>query len=244
MKYFFFIVLGIISVQLYAQNFNCIPRSKGNHQIINYSQFIISYNDIHEQPDWVAYDLTRIEALSKLNRCDCFKEDHNVILGSATLADYTSSGFDRGHLSPAGDNNTSEKANRESFLLSNMSPQLPSFNRGIWEHLESWVREQAILHEQIYIATGPVFINNLGKIGKNNVTIPGYFYKVLLRFEGEKAYSIGFLLPHIGATGEFKEYAVPVNTIETLTGIDFYPDLPNTIENKVESQFYLKKWDL
>jgi endonuclease G len=127
----------------------------------------------------------------------------------------------------------SEQANEESFLMSNMSPQLPSFNGGIWKELEIWVREQAVIHGTIYVVTGPVFVNNLGTIGKNEVTIPGYFYKALLRFEGDKAKSIGFLLPQVGATWNIKDYIVPVNNIETLTGLDFFPELSSSVENRV-----------
>ncbi len=136
----------------------------------------------------------------------------------------------------------SEQANRESFLMSNMSPQLPSFNRGIWADLESWVRDQAELHNTVYVVTGAVFVNSLGTLGSNEVTIPGYFYKALLRFDGTKAKTIGFLLPHVGATGRIEDYVVPVNTIETLTGLDFYPELSNSVENRVESQYALRKW--
>lgn len=121
--------------------------------------------------------------------------------------------------------------------MSNMSPQLSGFNRGIWADLESWVRDQAEIYSTIYVVTGPVFVNNLGTIGSNNVTISGYFYKVLLRFDGTKAKTIAFLLPHVGATGQIKDYVVTVNTIETLTGLDFYPALSNSIENRVESQY-------
>ena len=235
---------AILIEGLYAQEFNYLPASLENHQVLSYTQFTISYNEDHEQPDWVAYDITDEEASMKMKRCNCFTKDKNVITGSATKKDYSSTGFDRGHLCPAADNNMSEQANRESFLMSNMSPQLPSFNRDIWAELESWVRDQAEYHSKIYVVTGPVFINNLGSIGKNNVTIPGYFYKALLRFDGETAKSIGFLLPHIGAIGEIEDYAIPVNAIETITGLDFFQELPSSNENRIEAQYELKKWGL
>ncbi len=244
MKKLILFLFSLVTYNSYSQDFNFLPQKVNENQIITYTQFTLSYNDKHEQPDWVAYELNEDEVSKKRDRCDCFEKDENVKLGSATLKDYSSTGFDRGHLCPAADNNMSEKANRESFLMSNMSPQLPSFNRGIWADLESWVREKAKHYSKIYVATGPVFMNNLGKIGSNNVTIPGYFYKVILRFDGEKAQSIGFLLPHVGATGEIKDYVVPVNTIESLTGLDFFIDLPNSKENRIESQYYLGKWGL
>jgi endonuclease G, mitochondrial len=232
----------LLSYNVVAQTFKYLPAEINGHQTLTYTQFTLSYNEEHEQAEWVAYEFTKDEEALKRDRCNCFKKDKNVTTGSAGQSDYTSTGFDKGHLSPAADNNMSEQANRESFLMSNMSPQLPSFNRGIWAELESWVRDQVVIHDTIYVVTGPVFINNLGVIGKNDVTIPGYFYKTLLRFDGNKAKTIAFLLPQIGATGNIKEYVVPVNTIETLTGLDFYSELDNSVENKVESQYEVKKW--
>ncbi len=232
----------LLSCNVVAQTFNYLPAEVNGHQKLTYTQFTLSYNEEHEQPDWVAYELTKDEAAMSRDRCNCFAKDDDVTTGSATKADYRSTGFDRGHLCPAADNNMSDQANRESFLMSNMSPQLPSFNRGIWADLEFWVRYQAEIHDTVYVVTGAVFVNSLGTLGSNEVTIPGYFYKALLRFDGTKAKTIGFLLPHVGATGRIEDYVVPVNTLETLTGLDFYPELSNSVENRVESQYELRKW--
>lgn len=245
MRYFFITAVHILFIisNLNAQ-FEYLPAPVGSNQIIAYTQFTLSYNEQHEQADWVAYELTEEEADMDRDRCDCFKSDSKVITGSATPNDYSSTGFDKGHLCPAADNNMSAKANEESFLMSNMSPQLPDFNRELWADLEEWVRDQADDYGAVYVVTGPVFVNNLGKFGNNEVTIPGYFYKTILRFYDNQTKSIGFLIPQVGAIGDFENYAVPVNTIETLTGLDLYPGLDDSIENKVESQFEKSKWDL
>ena len=232
----------IICVGITAQDFDYQPYKVGDNQILEYTQFSLSYNEEHEQADWVAYELTAEEVAAKMDRCDCFATDKDVATGSAIEKDYSSTGFDKGHLCPAADNNMSEQANKESFLMSNMSPQLPQFNRGIWADLESWVREQATEHKKIYVVTGPVFVNNLGTISSKKVTIPGYYYKTILRFDGTTAKTIAFLLPHVGAVGELKDYVVAVNSIETLTGLDFYPALNSFVENKAESQIELKTW--
>ena len=126
--------------------------------------------------------------------------------------------------------------------MSNISPQLPGFNRGIWKSLEEWTRQQATADSVIYVITGPVFVNNLGTLGKNNVTIPGYFYKILLKHEDSKTLTIAFLIPQIGSIGEIQDYIVTVNTIDTITGIDFFPELINSQENKIESQYQPNKW--
>ena len=224
--------------------FNYLPDNVNDHQIIEYTQFTLSYNEQHEQADWVAYELTGEEVAMKLPRCNCFKSDTNVITISSSTGDYKLSGYDKGHLSPAADNNMSDTANRESFLMSNMSPQLPKFNRGIWKSLESWVRKKATEHKSVYVVTGPVFISNLGAIGENNVTVPGYYYKVLLRMNNSKIRTIAFLIPQQYTTSDIKDYIVTVNRIETITGIDFFPDLDSSIENKIEAQLQPKKWGL
>ncbi|XOV92160.1 MAG: DNA/RNA non-specific endonuclease [Bacteroidota bacterium] len=229
-----------------AQNFDYLPAPVGNHQILTYSQFTVSYNEEHEQADWVAYELTKAEAEMDRDRCDCFARDTNVSTGSAVDGDYSSTGFDRGHLSPAADNNASAQANEESFLFSNMSPQLPYFNREVWVKLESWVRQKAIDLGTVYVTTGPIFVNNLGKIGNNEVTIPGYYYKVLLTFRDNGNPSlIGFLLPHVlPASADFRDFVVPVNTIETLTGLDFFPALDNNVEGRNEATVSNNFWGL
>lgn len=226
-----------------ASAFNYLPAPVEDHQVITYSQFTLSYNEEHEQPDWVAYEVTKEEVELDRDRCDCFASDARVTGKSASKGDYRSTGFDRGHLSPAEINSASAKANEESFLMSNMCPQLPGFNREVWAELEGWVREKAVEYGKVYVVSGPVFINNLGSIGKNKVTLPGYFYKVILRFDGDKPQTIGFVLPQIGAVGSINDYAVPVNAVETLTGIDFFPELPSS-ENLIESRYDIRKWGL
>jgi endonuclease G len=139
----------LFSCSIVAQTFNYLPEDVNGHQKLIYTQFTLSYNEEYEQPEWVAYELTESEVAMSRDRCDCFAKDDKVTTKSATESDYRSTGFDKGYLCPAADNNMSEQANRESFLMSNMSPQLPSFNRGIWADLESWVRERAEIHGTI-----------------------------------------------------------------------------------------------
>jgi len=226
---------------VYAQ-FNYLPAEISGHQVVAYSQFTISYNEAHEQADWVAYELNKDEAQMETNRCNCFRKDDNILFGSAVPDDYKNTGFDQGHLSPSEDNQLSPDNNRESFLMSNMSPQLHRFNAGIWLDLESWVRDKAIEYDTIYVVSGPLFINTLGSLGNNEVTIPGYFYKAILRFENGSPKAIGFLIPQVGATGVLKDYILPVNALETLTEIDFFPELNNSIENVVESKESSTQW--
>ncbi len=245
MKYAYpLFLLLVFGSGAWAQDFDYLPAERNDHQVIEYTQFTLSYNEIHEQADWVAYELTEGELEGEGERCGCFDEDENIWTGSAEDSDYRGSGFDRGHLAPSADNRISDKANRQSFYFSNITPQAPPFNQGLWADLEEWVRQKTIEQDTVYVVTGPVFTNSLGTIGENDVTIPGYFYKALLGFSEEgEARTTAFLVPHIGAEGDIEEYVVPVNTVETLTGLDLFPELGSR-EEIIESNEYESFWGL
>nr|WP_319401826.1 DNA/RNA non-specific endonuclease [uncultured Carboxylicivirga sp.] len=238
MKTHIFITIIIFEFSSILAQQPCSP-SESSGQVYHYKEFSLSYDEDNEQPEWVSYVLTAEELNIPHNRCNCFEEDKTIITGSATLEDYKGSGFDRGHLSPSADNRDSE-SNRESYLLSNMSPMLNHFNSGIWNMLEDKAREQARVHGEIYITTGSLIKCNLGKIGENQVSIPDYFWKCLMYEESGKFYSIAFLIPHIGADSELKNYAIPVNVIESLTGLNIFP----CSNEKQEHQFSLKRWGM
>ncbi len=244
MRTLFFVLTIILITKVSFAQFNYLPAEIPGHQIVKYTQFTLSYNEHNEQADWVAYELDKNEIKTESRRCNCFAKDAKIISGSATPDDYANSGFDKGHLSPSEDNQLSAENNRESFLMSNISPQLHRFNNGIWKQLEIWVRQKAEEFDTVYVVSGPVFINNLGSIGKDSVTVPGYFYKALLRFENGLPKTIAFLIPQIGAVGELKDYIVPVNALESLTGIDFFPALDDSIENNVEARDNSGQWGL
>ncbi len=218
-----------------------IPAEVGSNQVVEHYAYILSYNELHEQADWVAYELTKAEAESEVvSRDDNFRADPDVTTGSAALDDYKYSGYDRGHLIPAADNKWSETAMSESFFLSNMSPQLHEFNDGKWKYLEFQVRDWAISYSKIYVATGPVLRSGLPTIGENKVSIPEFYYKVIL--DGETTKAIGFIMPHVDIQDSFKNYAVSVDEVEAQTGIDFFHFLDDDTEARLESTLNLSDW--
>lgn len=212
--------------------------------VVDHKYYKLCYDEKSEQAKWVAYNLTRKEAETKLcERSDNFRIDPGVNTGSATLEDYKGSGYDRGHLCPAADMRFDCEAMSETFFMSNMSPQSPSFNRGIWAKLESKVRYWAVLYNEIFIVTGPVLNDeNLGSIGSNEVTIPRYYYKTILKKDGDSWICIALVLPNEAGDGEWIDYVVTVDFLEKLTTIDFFNDLPDDVENKIESQKNIDKW--
>lgn len=156
---------------------------ESGHEFRSFSGYTICYREEYEQPEWAAYTLTAEKLVKNASRADNFRPDPLISTGSASLADYKGSGYDRGHLAPAADFSYSAEAMSDSFYLSNMSPQNGSFNRGIWAKLEAAVRDWAGETLITYVVTGPVLekpASEYGFIGANEVSVPEYYYKALL----------------------------------------------------------------
>ncbi len=219
------------------------PRLPGGSILLENTAYEVSYNGRYKQADWIFYALGKNELRSCVERNDAFRADSRVPANQAAqLSDYKGSGYDRGHLSPAGDNRWSAPAMRESFLLSNVSPQPSRFNGGIWGKLEGLVRAWAQrLSGGAWVTTGPVLRSGLGSIGASRVAIPEYFYKVLATADKGNSRTIAFLLP-TDASGDLMKYAMTVDKLEEITGLDFLSGLPG--ENDAESSFDPKAWDL
>ena len=206
----------------------------GDGDVVRHNYYVLGYNEEHEQPSWVYYKPYIAEEGKKFKRTDDFRPDSKVRTGSADPADYLRSGYDRGHLCPAADMSLSSESMSETFLMSNMSPQKPAFNRGIWKRLEEQVRVWA-RNNKLWIVTGPVFKDILGYIGaENKVSVPGHFYKIIYAPERNKM--LGFLLPNGKSDYPFSHYAVSVDSIEKVTGLDFFSNLSDDLENALESQ--------
>ncbi len=221
-----------------------IPAAVKDNPIIEHYAYALSYNEKHEQADWVAYELTKEEALSKkYDRTDDFRPDPEVSSKSAELSDYkpTQNMYARGHLAPAADFRWSEQAMSESFFMSNISPQVHAFNDGKWKYLEMQVRHWAEIYEGVFVVTGPVLKNDLPTIGANKVSVPEMFYKVILDLDGEKG--IGFLMPNKDIKDSFKNYAVSIDVVETATGLDFFPALDDKKEDKIEAVLNMAAWE-
>ncbi|SDD64918.1 DNA/RNA endonuclease G, NUC1 [Algoriphagus faecimaris] len=219
---------------------NFLPASKCN-QIIHHTYFSLSYCEPHEQAEWVAYKLIP-EYFSGVSRTNDYREDPKVRTGSATLEDYRNSGYDRGHLLPAGSMKHSYLAMSETFYLSNISPQRNEFNGGAWLSLEEKVRQWTRKSDSLYVVTGGVLHSRLGKIRGTNVSIPEYFYKVIVRFESNRIDGIGFIMENKELKGNIINYAVTIDKVEELTGIDFFTYFPPEIENLLESELLLSNW--
>ena len=226
---------------LFSQNLE-LPKILKTDQIIHHSNYTLNYSEQHEQAEWVAYSLTSSQVYGSVGRTNDFRSDPNVKTGSASLPDYKGSGYDRGHLAPAGDMKSTYTAMSESFYMSNMSPQVPGFNRGIWKKLEGTVRNWAMDNKKVYITTGAVLTASYPTIGINKVSIPEFYYKVVLDYEQPEIKGIGFILPNQKSNKSLQSWAVSIDEVERFTGIDFFHSLPDNIEEKIESDAAVNKW--
>ncbi|MDD3155614.1 MAG: DNA/RNA non-specific endonuclease [Victivallaceae bacterium] len=211
--------------------------------IIDREGYALGYIELHEQPAWVIYKLTAAEVRTKIaKRADNFKPDPEIPTGSATLADYRKSGYDRGHLALAADMAWSAKAMSDSFYLSNMSPQVPAFNRGIWAKLEAQVRVFAVAEKEIYVVTGAILPKEPTiTIGANRVTVPTHYYKVIYDLTPPQK-MIAFILPNAGSNQPLQSFAVTVDAVEKATGLDFFSLVPKEKQEKLESTITIDAW--
>lgn len=222
-----------------------IPNDPFGGEIIHHTGYTLSYNEEYEVPSWIAYELTEEELSPAVERNDSFKSDPMVSTGSAELSDYRGSGYDRGHMAPAADFRWSSSAMDDTFYLSNMTPQNPSFNRGIWADLENAVRNMAMDNSSVYVVTGPVLTDGpYDTIGESQVAVPKNFYKVVLDYTLPEIKAIGFVLPNEGSDDELSSFAMTIDEVEEITDIDFFPLLDDRVESDVESRIELYKWPL
>ena len=220
-----------------------LPSIPPGDQLIEHTYYTLSYNETYEQPDWVSYKLVADSLrLPKNPRKDRFRSDPAVSTGSASPSDYKKSGYDRGHLLPAAAMSWSKQALAETFYMSNMSPQAPQFNRGIWKKLEAQVREWALQNGELYVVTGPVLQGDLPTIGENEVAVPRYYYKVILDIREPEVKAIAFVLSNEKHDDPLAHFVVSIDSVERLTGIDFFYALPDFWEDSLESRSSISAW--
>ncbi|OIV42829.1 DNA/RNA non-specific endonuclease [Flavobacterium johnsoniae] len=207
------------------------PTSTTN-QIVEHKYYTLSYNEKFEQAEWVAYELKKEYLKNSNYKRPYFIEDPKVTTGSADWRNYKKSGYDKGHLCPAGDMEFSEEAYNDTFYTSNISPQKHDFNSGIWNRIEQKTRYWADKYNDIYVVTGGVLKDSDKKIGTEKVSVPKYFYKIVLAKSGKEHKAIAFLVPNEDSDKSIYDFVVPVETLEKMTGIDFFPNLKNLKSSK------------
>lgn len=205
--------------------------------------FVVNYNVDWGIPNWVAYELTDEETNGTIERARHFKVDEEAPYPRVETSDYSHSGYDRGHMIPAADVKWSQQAMYDSFCMTNICPQNPNLNRGDWNDLEELCRAWAKKWGRLYIACGPVVVENPQRIGEVGVAVPSAFFKVILRQCDDDIETIGFLFPNRAGSKPLQTYAMSIDDLEIVCDMDFFSLLPDSIEEYVEQELDVCAWD-
>ncbi len=210
--------------------------------VVAHDFYMLSYSEPHEQAEWVAYRLESSHLTHDDRSRPYFIEDPKVKSKSADWRNYRGSGYDRGHLCPAGDRRFSEYAYKETFYTSNIVPQDNAFNAGIWNRLEKQVRRWCKRYGTLYVVTGGVLKEGLQEIGTEDVDVPEAFFKLILRKKGNQYLVLAFLIPHEESSQPLSDFLVSVDELESVTGLDFFYRLDPKVENSMEQNVERSAW--
>ena len=235
------LVVLVWTMNVYAQVW--LPTGGNSGELVSHTAYTLSYNDNHEVANWVAYALRPEHLKDCVGRANNFNVDPDLRAGSATREDYYRSGFDRGHLAPAGDMKWNRQVMRESFYLSNITPQTPTMNRGRWVKLETLVRAWAKDSSETVIVTGPVLSNGLPQIGASRVSVPEYHFKAIMVTRGNQREAIAFLMPQNPTQQDLRTYGMPIRQLEQLTGLNFFPHLSSREQKRMEEEVNWSSWN-
>ncbi len=207
-----------------------------SEQILVRKAFVASYNKDSRCPNWVGWHLTGDHADGPVDRRNDFHEEEEVPTPRAMSSDYKSSGWSRGHMCPAGDNKWSAEAMFETFSFANICPQNTNLNNGLWNSIENDCRKWARKYGDVFIVCGPVYYNQEHQaIGENKVVVPEAFFKVVLRL-APKPKAFGFIVKNTDGNRKSDLYYNSIDQVERITGHDFFYELPDDIEDAVESE--------
>ena len=222
-----------------------IPDSIPDKLLVRYC-YTVSYNAKTRQPNWVMWQLTKDHVIQRKEGVwNEYREDEDLPLEiRATLEDYASSGYDRGHMCPGGDCNWDDGGRDETFLLSNMCPQNPNLNRGDWKEIEMACRKWAKQYGNIYIVCGPIFLKSQQheRIGPNQIPVPEAFFKVVLCSESLSPRGIGFICRNTDGNRKKDFYVNSIRQVERVTGYKFFPNMEDSIKSLVYDMDDINNW--
>ncbi len=210
-----------------------LPALTAGEQVQKREGYTFSFDFTKRVPRWVAYSLTKDQtAKTEIKRMKRFKNDPRLP-EAAKKSDYRNSNYDRGHLAPAGALQWSAASMYDSFLMTNTAPQVPSFNRVVWRLIEELVTLKARESDEIYVTTGPVLTEACMAKLADKICVARRFFKVAVAIQGENLQAMAFLVPQNASQEEIKQTSI--DEVEKATGIDFFPRLPDDIEEMLES---------
>ena len=238
----------ILSHVAFSQTYslNKVKATNSNEiSFVKHTFYEIGFNTKYNLPAWTFYSLTKEHlAIANLERKGSFVKDPLLESKQANNADYSASGFDKGHLVPCEDMSFSEQAMQETFYYSNCAPQTTELNRGEWKMLEELCRNWGKEYGEVIIVSGPVFGINLPKLGEGHIPVPDLFYKIIVRHQEQSYKAISFVLPNITTSiNALQNYICSVDSVEKLTSLDFFSDLPDNLEAQFESVANTQEWN-
>ncbi|MBR5147642.1 MAG: DNA/RNA non-specific endonuclease [Bacteroidaceae bacterium] len=249
-KYTTLLFIFLYSCSIYAilpKSSYALPAYSTNkhEQIIEYERYTVSYNTKCRIPNWVAWELTYDQTLGPSKGDLTFEKDKSIE-NCPSPAEYTNSGYSRGHMCPKADNKWNDKAYKESFYMTNVCPQNhEDLNNRTWKALEELCRKNwCKKYDKIYIVCGPIIKGSSKKIGPNqDIYVPEEFFKAVLRVKFNKrgvigAEAIGYIFKQDGSVR-----LCPVDYIENRTGLNLFHKLPNYVQDRAEADFNRDKWD-
>jgi endonuclease G len=219
-----------------------------NCEILHHKYYEFAYSPKLRDSYWVSYILTK--KMVKINRVkrkdEEFTKDPLLKNNYALSKDYYGTGYDRGHMCPAGDMNFNKTAMSECFYMTNITPQKPGLNRKIWKELEEQVRNWAVQNDSLYIVVGAIYGKKPKRIGKDKVAVPKKLYKIVADISKKDGYkAIAFIMDNKNYpdNADFMKYAITIDSLENITGIDFFAKLKNPAVEKIEANINKNLWE-
>jgi endonuclease G len=226
-----FFVLLLCQLALAVQSH--LPQGFCSQQI-DHTYYSLCYEPEHRQASWVKYKLNEDFIRGPQRRTNDFRFDPHVSEDPVTKTDYKGSGYDRGHLLPAGDMRLNRRSMSETFYMTNISPQMSKFNRYAWLRIEYEVRKLVLDYGEAHVVTGGILEAGLPRI-HSGVSVPDWYFKVL--YFPEKQMMRAFLITHQDHQATVADdFRVTVDEVEGRTGFDFFAELPDSIEAHLESE--------
>lgn len=225
---------------------DALPSSTEKLELLDHKYYVVGYNKKHKQAAYVAYLLTA-EMVNENNNVSRkgvgFKKDYLLSDNYATKQDYTNSGYVRGHLCPSKDMCWSFASMKETFYMSNVSPQYQGFNDGLWKKLEGSVRKWAVENDSILVLCGPVLSSKKGEIGENKVSVCSKFYKIVVDISYPTYKMIAFIMDNTNIKGNIFRYCCNEREVERITGLDFFPSQDgNPLMDSLETVTDINLW--
>ena len=223
-----------------------LPKHGEEDCIIDYFGYTVSYNESARIPAWVAYELTADEANGTITRSGkTFRSDTKAKVNQADNYDYRGTRWSRGHMAPAGDFKWDDGAMWDTFYYTNCCPQDEKLNNGSWNVLENKVRMWARQFGRVYVVTGPIIGQNQnGRIGIHRIVVPDAFFKAILVHSNGEYHGIAFIMLNNSVQQRLLECYHCINDLEDLIGLDFFPQLEDSIEETVEGTVDLSVWGI